>query len=103
MDTSVLLENLKANVDAMVWLQAQTILRDKYKENAKRWRQNNPEKHREYRNLKNKEYYQRNKAVLNKKRVEYYHLKKARDALADEEALVAWNLARAGEEQTVTV
>ena len=103
MDTSVLLENLKANVDAMDWLQAQTILRDKYKENAKRWRQNNPEKHREYRNLKNKEYYQRNKAVLNKKRVEYYHLKKARDALADEEALVAWNLARAGEEQTVTV
>jgi hypothetical protein len=104
MDTSVLLENLKANVDAMVWLQAQTILRDKYKENAKRWRQNNPEKHREYRNLKNKEYYQRNKAVLNKKRVEYYHLKKQREALADEEALVAWNLARAGEEeQGVTV
>ena len=104
MDTSILLENLKANVDAMVWLQAQTILRDKYKENAKRWRQNNPEKHREYRNLKNKEYYQRNKAVLNKKRVEYYHLKKQREALADEEALVAWNLARAGEEeQGVTV
>ena len=75
MDTSILIENLKANVDAMAWLQAQTILRDKYKENAKRWRQNNPEKHREYRNLKNKEYYQRNKAVLNKKRVEYYHLK----------------------------
>jgi CRISPR/Cas system-associated protein Cas5 (RAMP superfamily) len=103
MDTSILIENLKANVDVMVWLQAQTILRDKYKENAKRWRENNPEKHREYRNKKNKEYYHRNKSVLNKKRVEYYHIKKARDTLADEEALVAWNLARAGEEQGVTV
>ena len=99
MDTSILIENLKANVDAMVWLQAQTILRDKYKENARRWRQNNPEKHREYRNMKNKEYYQRNKAVLNKKRVKYYHLKKQREGLADEEALVAWNLAKAAEEQ----
>ena len=99
MDTSILIENLKANVDAMVWLQAQTILRDKYKENAKRWRQNNPEKHREYRNMKNKEYYQRNKAVLNKKRVEYYRAKKTRDALADEEALLAWNLARAEEQE----
>ena len=83
----------------MVWLQAQTILRDKYKENAKRWRQNNPEKHREYRNLKNKEYYYRNKKVLNKKRVEYYRIKKQREALADEEALVAWNLARAEEQE----
>ena len=99
MDTSTLIENLKANVDAMVWLQAQTILRDKYKENAKRWRQNNPEKHREYRNMKNKEYYQRNKAVLNKKRVEYYRAKKIRDALADEEALAAWKLARAEEQE----
>jgi len=99
MDTSILIENLKANVDAIIWLQAQTILRDKYKENAKRWRQNNPEKHREYRNMKNKEYYQRNKAVLNKKRVEYYRAKKTRDALADEEALAAWKLARATEEQ----
>ena len=99
MDTSTLIENLKANVDAMVWLQTQTILRDKYKENTKRWRQNNPEKHREYRNMKNKEYYQRNKAVLNKKRVEYYRAKKTRDALADEEALAAWKLTRAEEQE----
>ena len=65
-----IIENLKANVDAMVWVQKQTILREKYNENAKRWRQNNPEKHREYRRMKNREYYERNKAILNKKRVE---------------------------------
>ena len=93
------MDSLKANVDAMIWVQKQTILRDKYKENAKRWRQNNPEKHREYRNMKNKEYYERNKAVLNKKRVEYYHKKKARDALADVEALANWNQTRAEEQE----
>ena len=93
------MESLKATVDAMIWVQKQTILRDKYKENAKRWRQNNPEKHREYRNMKNKEYYERNKAVLNKKRVEYYHKKKARDALADGEALANWNQTRAEEQE----
>ena len=108
MDTSILIENLKANVDAMVWLKAQTILRDKYKENAKRWRQNNPEKHREYRNKKNKEYYERNKAVLNKKRVQYYRAKKEREALEDELRLIEWNKARAEEQEkhkgvTVTV
>ena len=94
-----IVESLKTNVDAMVFIQKQTILRDKYKENAKRWRQNNVEKHREYRNMKNRVYYHRHKSVLNKKRIQYYHLKKQREALADEEALVAWNLARAAEEQ----
>ena len=99
-----IMECLKANVDAMVWVQTQQILREKYKENTKRWRENNPEKHREYRNKKNKEYYERNKAVLNKKRVEYYRQKKTRDALADDEALVAWKLAEEEKEKrTVTV
>ena len=94
-----IVESLKTNVDAMVFIQKQTILREKYKENAKRWRQNNVEKHREYRNMKNREYYERNKAVLNKKRVEYYHIKKARDARADEQALVAWNKTKAEEQE----
>ena len=79
-----IVESLKANVDAMVFIQKQTILREKYKENAKRWRQNNVEKYREYRNMKNREYYERNKAVLNKKRVESARKQRARERLEDE-------------------
>jgi hypothetical protein len=94
-----IIESLKANVDAMLFIQKQQVLRDKYKENAKKWRELNPDKHKQYHNQKNREYYHRNKSVLNKKRVEYYRKKKEREVLEDEQALVAWKLAQEEEKK----
>ena len=68
MDT--FLENLKADIEAIV-LEKQ---RQNNRDYIKKWRTENKEKHRQYANMKNREYYARN---------EQYHKKKERDRLAD--------------------
>ena len=75
----ILLNNLKAHIEAEV-LKAQREEKNAY---IKNWRTENKEKHRQYANMKNREYYALNKAKFNKRRNEQYHKKKERDRLAD--------------------
>ena len=75
----ILLENLKAHIEAAV-LEKQ---REHSREYIKKWRTENKEKHRQYANMKNREYYALNKEKFNKRRNEQYHKKKERDRLAD--------------------
>jgi len=82
MDT--IIDELKQNLEAIILGKHQQMLREKYKQKSKEWREANVDKYREDNRLKQREYYQKNKAMLNNKRVESARKQRARERLEDE-------------------
>ena len=79
---TLLFSDFKTQLDAYVLEKHQELLRERYRECFARYRGNNAETYREYKNAKNREYYHANKAKFNKRRNEQYHKKKERDRVA---------------------
>ena len=74
-----LYDGIKAQVDAMIWIKAQEMMREKYRETIKKHIAKDYDSYREYANRKQREYYRANREKF-LERNRKYRLRKKEEA-----------------------
>jgi hypothetical protein len=81
-EMDILYDGMKAQVEAMIWIKAQEMMREKYRETMKKHIAKDYDAYREYANRKQREYYQANRAKFLERNRRYRQRKKEEAAIA---------------------